>query len=142
MLGYDVNCFFLSLTNVSTHSWNEARTHRDECTSCLRPKTIFRNTIWTAKGNVTYAEVEENVFRPNNYRIVEPSFPLPKLDFISKQSCSQVTPRTIEVQLMQLSYPDFLIMFRFLKTGSLLQEDLFLSILPRELKNPIKVLSC
>ncbi|EYC06062.1 hypothetical protein Y032_0078g1174 [Ancylostoma ceylanicum] len=57
----------------------------------------LRNTIWTAKGIVTYAEVEKNVFRPNNYKIVEPSFPFPMLDYISKPSCSQIFEEWLSV---------------------------------------------
>ncbi|KAL6737982.1 hypothetical protein Aduo_011583 [Ancylostoma duodenale] len=57
----------------------------------------LRRTIWTAKGVVTYEEVEKNVFRPNNYKIVKPSFPFPKLDYISKPSCSQVFGEWLDV---------------------------------------------
>ncbi|KAL6737989.1 hypothetical protein Aduo_011589 [Ancylostoma duodenale] len=50
----------------------------------------LRDTILTAKGVVTYTEIEQNVFRPCNYRIIEPSFPIPKLDFISKPTCKKI----------------------------------------------------
>ncbi|CAJ0606159.1 unnamed protein product [Cylicocyclus nassatus] len=51
---------------------------------------IRRDIIWTAKGPVTYEEVEQNVFRPNNYKIVEYTFPIPKLDFVEKPSCAKI----------------------------------------------------
>ncbi|EYC06066.1 hypothetical protein Y032_0078g1175 [Ancylostoma ceylanicum] len=49
-----------------------------------------RDTFFTAKGIVTYVEIEQNVFLPNNYRIMEPTFPFPKLDFVSKPSCAEI----------------------------------------------------
>ncbi|VDM83001.1 unnamed protein product [Strongylus vulgaris] len=51
---------------------------------------VTRDTIYTAKGLLTYAEVEQYVFRPNNYKIVKPTFPIPELDFITKPTCEQV----------------------------------------------------
>ncbi|KAK6746593.1 hypothetical protein RB195_000085 [Necator americanus] len=49
-----------------------------------------RDTILTAKGVVSYDEIDAKVFRPNNYKIVEKSFPIPKLDFITKPSCEKI----------------------------------------------------
>ncbi|CAJ0588833.1 unnamed protein product [Cylicocyclus nassatus] len=48
-----------------------------------------RDVIWTAKGPVTYEEVDNNVFRPNNLKIVEYTYPIPRLDFIQKPSCAK-----------------------------------------------------
>ncbi|KAL6737983.1 hypothetical protein Aduo_011584 [Ancylostoma duodenale] len=50
----------------------------------------IRDTVLTAKGMVTYAEIEQNVFLPNNYKIMEPTFPVPKLDFILKPTCTEI----------------------------------------------------
>ncbi|EYC06108.1 hypothetical protein Y032_0078g1193 [Ancylostoma ceylanicum] len=49
-----------------------------------------RDTILTAKGVVTYMEIEQKVFLPYNYKIIESSFPIPKLDFVSKPSCRKI----------------------------------------------------
>ncbi|KAL6737979.1 hypothetical protein Aduo_011581 [Ancylostoma duodenale] len=49
-----------------------------------------RETILTAKGVVTYDEIDRNVFQPNNYKIVENSFPIPRLDFIVRPSCAKI----------------------------------------------------
>ncbi|CAJ0606157.1 unnamed protein product [Cylicocyclus nassatus] len=48
-----------------------------------------RDIIWTAKGPATYAEVDRNVFCPNNFKIVEYNYPIPKLDFIHRPSCAK-----------------------------------------------------
>ncbi|KAK6746595.1 hypothetical protein RB195_000085 [Necator americanus] len=57
----------------------------------------YRDTISTAKGLVTYDEIDRNVFHPNNYRIVKPSFPIPKLDFISRPTCEKVFEDWLEI---------------------------------------------
>ncbi|VDO99742.1 unnamed protein product [Heligmosomoides polygyrus] len=43
--------------------------------------------IYTAKGMLSYEEIEEKVFRPNNFRIRERCSPVPKLEFINKPTC-------------------------------------------------------
>ncbi|VDP23367.1 unnamed protein product [Heligmosomoides polygyrus] len=42
-------------------------------------------------GIVSYAELERKVFRPNNYLIDDPSYPIPKLHFIEKPTCAKVS---------------------------------------------------
>ncbi|KAL6737981.1 hypothetical protein Aduo_011582 [Ancylostoma duodenale] len=56
-----------------------------------------RETILTAKGVVTYDEIDRNVFQPNNYKIVENSFPVPRLDFIVKLSCAKIFNEWLEI---------------------------------------------
>ncbi|EPB69580.1 hypothetical protein ANCCEY_11329 [Ancylostoma ceylanicum] len=56
-----------------------------------------RETIVTAKGVVTYDEIDRNVFRPNNYKIVEKCFPIPRLDFIVKPSCAKIFNDWLEI---------------------------------------------
>ncbi|KAL6738010.1 hypothetical protein Aduo_011606 [Ancylostoma duodenale] len=47
-------------------------------------------TVKTALGDVTYNEIEEFVFYPNNFKLCAVSHPLPQLDFIRKPKCEQV----------------------------------------------------
>lgn len=47
-------------------------------------------TVNTARGNVTYRELEECVFSPNNFKLITARYPLPVLDFIMKPTCEQV----------------------------------------------------
>ncbi|EPB77000.1 hypothetical protein ANCCEY_03908 [Ancylostoma ceylanicum] len=53
------------------------------------PKHRPSRTITTAKGKITYEEIDEKVFRPNNYRLVKHTYPVPTLEFIDKPSCAK-----------------------------------------------------
>ncbi|EYC37064.1 hypothetical protein Y032_0830g2573 [Ancylostoma ceylanicum] len=55
----------------------------------FRPKHRPSRTITTAKGKITYEEIDEKVFRPNNYRLVKHTYPVPTLEFIDKPSCAK-----------------------------------------------------
>ncbi|VDP61570.1 unnamed protein product, partial [Heligmosomoides polygyrus] len=57
----------------------------------------YRRAIVTAKGIASYAEIERNVFRPNNYFIEEASYPIPKLRFIEKPTCGKIFGDWLEI---------------------------------------------
>ncbi|CAJ0606172.1 unnamed protein product [Cylicocyclus nassatus] len=77
-----------------------------------------RYIIWTAKGPATYAEVDRNVFRSNNFKIVEYNYPIPKLEFIHRPSCAKMsTYGSISIRLERVK--------GFMKWTSLLLQKTF-----------------